>query len=290
VLAIAVQSTGEFTMTPTMTSGSKPATDRLFVLDAANAGRMFSNNTDGSDAKTVVTGMPLPDGLVIDHSAGHIYWTNMGSPKQNDGSIERVDLDGRNRTVIVSKGRTFTPKQMQLDKVSRELYWCDREGMRIMRCNLDGSNLETFIDTSGGDSRPGPDATKWCVGITLDPESGKLYWTQKGPDNAGLGRIFRASMELSKGESPAKRTDIELLFDQLPEPIDLEIDLQKRVLYWTDRGDPPRGNTVNRAPVDKQTASNQPSEILVTHLMEGIGIALDIEADRMFMTDLGGSV
>jgi hypothetical protein len=265
-------------------------TDRLFVLDASDTGRMFSMNTDGSDAKTVITGMPLPDGLVIDQSAGHVYWTNMGNPKQNDGSIERVDLDGCNRTVIVSRGRTFTPKQMQVDRVGRKLYWCDREGMRIMRCNLDGLSLETLIDTSDGDLRPGPDATKWCVGIALDPESGKLYWTQKGPDNAGLGRIFRANMEIPKGESPGKRTDIELLFTQLPEPIDLEINLRNRVLYWTDRGDPPRGNTVNCAPIDTPSAPNRLPEILVTHLMEGIGIALDIEAGRMFVTDLGGSV
>jgi hypothetical protein len=33
----------------------------------------------------------------------------------------------------------------------------------------------------------------------------------------------------------------------LPEPIDLELDLYNHMLYWTDRGDPPRGNTVNRA-------------------------------------------
>ena len=52
----------------------------------------------------------MPDGIVIDHS-GHIHWTNMGSPKENDGSIERVDLDGSNRTVIVSKGGTFTPSR-----------------------------------------------------------------------------------------------------------------------------------------------------------------------------------
>jgi hypothetical protein len=97
-------------------------------------------------------------------------------------------------------------------------------------------------------------------------------------------------MELPKGESPVKRTDIELLFAQLPEPIDLELDLQNRVLYWTDRGDPPRGNTVNRAPIDARSAPNQPPEILVTHLMEGIGIAIDVEGDRMFMTDLAGDV
>jgi hypothetical protein len=58
------------------------------------------------------------------------------------------------------------------------------------------------------------------------------------------------------------------------------------VLYWTDRGDPPRGNTVNRAPIDTKA----PPQIVITHLMEGIGIALDVPQNRMFFTDLGGSV
>jgi hypothetical protein len=31
-------------------------------------------------------------------------------------------------------------------------------------------------------------------------------------------------------------------------------------------------------------------EIVFNHLMEGIGLALDIPGDRMFMTDLGGSL
>jgi hypothetical protein len=46
-------------------------------------------------------------------------------------------------------------------------------------------------------------------------------------------------------QSPENRTDVEVLFEGLPEPIDLEIDVYNRVLYWTDRGDPPRGNTVS---------------------------------------------
>jgi DNA-binding beta-propeller fold protein YncE len=271
-------------------SSDKAKNGRLFVLDAASAGRIFTANTDGSDLKTIVTGCRVPDGIVVDVKAGHIYWTNMGNPKKDDGSIERVDLDGRNRKTIVPEGHTFTPKQLHLDKAGGKLYWCDREGMRVMRCNLDGSKVETLADTSGGDPRPGSDATKWCVGITIDPARGKFYWTQKGSDNAGLGRIFRANIELPKGESPANRSDVELLFDHLPEPIDLELDLQNRMLYWTDRGDPPLGNTVNRAPVDLTTGKPVSPEVVFTHLMEGIGIALDVEGDRMFMTDLAGSV
>ena len=59
-----------------------------------------------------------------------------------------------------------------------------------------------------------------------------------------------------------------------------------RVLYWTDRGDPPRGNTVNRVPIDKKAVP----EILIKHLMEGIGIALDVPGGRMFVTDFAGSI
>src|ERR1700761_64486 len=256
---------------------------RLFVLEL-NAGRIHTMNTDGTNKKTIANDCSLPDGIAVDTQAGHIYWTNMGVPSANDGSIERADLDGKNRVVIVPQGATHTPKQIHLDKANGKLYWCDREGMRVMRCNLDGSQVETLVEAGNGDVDQ-RDATKWCVGITIDPKRRQIYWTQKGPDNAGLGRIFRANIEIPQGEGPTNRSDIEVLFDRLPEPIDLELDLTKRVLYWTDRGDPPRGNSVNRTPIDGPATS----EILVTHLMEGIGIALDIPGNRMFVTDLGGS-
>jgi len=268
-------------------SGGKTANGRLFVLELSG-GRIHSMNTDGSDRKTIVSDCRLPDGIVVDAQAGHIYWTNMGVPNLNDGSIERADLDGKNRKIIVPKGATHTPKQIHLEKGHGNLYWCDREGMRVMRVNLDGSQLETLVDTSQGDPRPGPNATKWCVGVTIDPKRQQIYWTQKGPDNAGLGRIFRANVEIPTGESAANRSDIEVLYDSLPEPIDLELDLENRVLYWTDRGDPPRGNTVNRAPIDAKPIPNP--QIVVTHLMEGIGIALDVPGDRMFVTDFAGSI
>jgi hypothetical protein len=260
-------------------------TPRLFVLEI-NADRIHSMNTDGSDRKTIVTGCHLPDGIVVDAEAGHIYWTNMGIPNLNDGSVERADLDGKNRKTIVAQGDTHTPKQIILDKKAGKLYWCDREGMRVMCCNLDGSKLETLIETGRGeaDSR---DATRWCVGLSIDPKFGHIYWTQKGPDNAGLGRLCRANVKIPAGQTAATRSDIEIFYDRLPEPIDVELDHENRVLYWTDRGDPPRGNTVSRASIDNKPAE---PEIVVTHLMEGIGIALDIPNDRMFVTDFAGSI
>src|SRR5882757_3726526 len=159
------------TSKPTRPSSAK-SVGRLYFLEASG-GRIHSVNADGSDRKVIVSGARVPDGVVVDVEAGHIYWTNMGVPSKNDGSIERADLDGQNRVTIIGEGKTFTAKQLHLEK-----------------------------------------------------KSGKLYWTQKGPDDAGKGRIFRANIDIPKGETAATRTDLELLFDGLPEPIDLELDLK----------------------------------------------------------------
>ena len=76
----------------------------LRVSNSARTGRLFflevsqncvrSMNSDGTNRRTIVTDCRIPDGIVVDVEDGHIYWTNMGVPKLNDGSIERADLDG----------------------------------------------------------------------------------------------------------------------------------------------------------------------------------------------------
>jgi hypothetical protein len=258
---------------------------RLFMLEVSGGGRVVSLNPDGSGKAVLVRGCRIPDGVAVDAENGYVYWTEMGDPPLDDGAIERADLDGGNRVTIVPRGVTHTPKQLQLEPIGRKLYWSDRDGMRVMRCDVDGSNLETLVRTGAGDDDR-RDQTRWCVGVAVDVPGARVYWTQKGPSDGGLGRILRAPLELPAGATPADRGDVEVLFDGLPEPIDLELDLAARTLYWTDRGDPPRGNTVNRAPMD---GSHEP-EIVFDHLMEGIGIALDRRGGRMFMTDLAGSV
>ena len=56
---------------------------------------------------------------------------------------------------------------------------------------------------------------------------------------------------------------------------------------WTDRGNLPRGNTVNRAEMDNIAAT---SEVVLEGLDEGIGLSLDLPNNRMFFTDIGGNL
>src|ERR1700756_2006015 len=102
---------------PQPVSSDSAIVGRLFLLDLSDD-CVVSLNPDGSDRKVIVTNCRYPDGIAVDVAAGHIYWTNMGNPAADDGSIERADFDGRNRRTIVPEGGTFTPKQLQLEKQS----------------------------------------------------------------------------------------------------------------------------------------------------------------------------
>src|ERR1700758_3948365 len=112
---------GDRTMDATLTKSGKTPNDktavtgRIFFLDLGG-GRVLSANPDGSDLKTIVVeGRKLPDGLAVDIASEHLYWTNMGNFRENDGSILRSDLDGRNMVTIVPPGGTFTPKRLQIE-------------------------------------------------------------------------------------------------------------------------------------------------------------------------------
>jgi len=154
-----------------------------------------------------------------------------------------------------------------------------------MRSRLDGSGITTLIQTGKGEEDR-EDAKRHCVGVAIDKENGFLYWTQKGAPDAGEGRIFRAGLSLPVNADPANRQDIELLWENLPEPIDLEIDHTKGYLYWTDRGNRPGGNSLNRAKIISRNTAER--EILTSGLKEGIGLALDPVNDRIYFSDLSG--
>ncbi|KAA0023361.1 hypothetical protein [Antrihabitans cavernicola] len=268
-------------------------TEQLLVLHPGSKA-ILALGTDGSRIRPIVEDLPdVPDGIVVDHVRGQLYWTNMGTPDSSrrheyftrNGSLERMNLDGSERRTILPMGSFTTGKQLTADFDNATLYWCDREGMQVLRCNLDGSDLEPLVVVAEGDDAA-HEIRNQCVGIAIDTANGFLYWTQKGAPKAGEGRIFRAGLEIPAGETAANRSDIETLWSGLPEPIDLELAAGGSVLMWTDRGAEPDGNTLNRARVLPEVGT---PEIVARGFRETIALA-SADERTYYVTDLHGAV
>ena len=263
------------------------------------AGRVLRFEPRSRKMTTILSGLPLPDGLDISRSAGRLFFTNMGtSPAVEDGSVQSCRLDGSDVQTLLRSGAVHTPKQAVICEASQRLYFCDREGMSVHRIGLDGTNHEVLVRTGSG-STDRADMTRWCVGIVLDQKHGYVYWTQKGPSKANRGRIFRAGIDIPSGQTADDRRDIELVLDRLPEPIDLEYDHEGQVLYWTDRGEYPFGCSLNRLDLTNINATGGPLQvdalkkkmvILARHFHEPIGLRLDRRRKVVYMADLGGGV
>lgn len=164
----------------------------------------------------------LPDGIAVDPTAGRMFWTCMGIPGKDDGAVYSANLDGTDVQTVVAPGVINTPKQLTIDCAAGQLYFSDREGLRVYRCTVDGSGLETLVSNGSSESETPADPTEWCVGIAVAPKFGKFYWTQKGPSKGGQGRIFCA--DITTTASTGQSGDARCIVSGLPEPIDLEID------------------------------------------------------------------
>lgn len=266
------------------------------VPSVSSGGQILQLGLDGKMQKILVDSTSMPDGLDIDHEGGRMFWTCMGVPRNNDGAIYSANVDGTDIRTIVAPGSINTPKQLAIDHESKKIYFSDREGLSVFRCNFDGSDLELLIKTGDPENpEDKADFTKWCVGIAVAPKLGKFYWTQKGPSKGSQGRIFSADIATPTGKSAQSRDDIACLLDRLPEPIDLEVDEETNTLYWTDRGELPFGNTLNKAQLNgagllEKPVSPRGYEILAKHFKEAIGLKLDTKNNRIYVADLGGSI
>ncbi|KAJ5630007.1 hypothetical protein N7528_003664 [Penicillium herquei] len=263
-------------------SGCAP---KLIVLDlglSANVPTMTSGSVlefslDGQFQRTLVQSQSLPDGIAADGANGRIFWTCMGNPGKRDGAVYSADLSGGDIKTLVSAGTINTPKQLTLDRVNEKVYFCDREGLRVYRCNYDGTELECIISAGNADDlETMQNAENWC-----------------GPSKGGKGRIFCANILTPSGASASSRTDAQCILASLPEPIDLEIDEKSGVLYWTDRGEIPFGNSLNQIKLNDfgllEEAWSKP-KVLTRHLSEAIGLHLDQKNGHIYITDLGGDL
>ena len=269
---------------------------KLIVLDAVGQ-KMFTIDGEGNNVTILKQGLDkAPDSVFFDAAHGQVYATQMGAVEMKtqtayarDGSIWRMNTDGSDAVMLVGDGTIRTPKQITADLADGKLYWSDREGMRVMRANLDGSTVEVLVETGTipDDER---DQRHWPVGIAVDPKRRQFYFTLKGNPDSGQGRICRAGYDLPAGATPSKRSDLEVLFSGLPEPIDLHFDRDEDALYWTDRGNLAGGNSVSRVTFDTAGKPVGKPQVLMQDLKETIGLVIDHATGHIFASSLTGEL
>ena len=246
-----------------------------FVSGSLNgAGGVKVINADGSNETVLASGSIIvePDGIEVDVVAGKMYWTDMGpggttdkSVADKDGRIMRADLDGQNIETLVPEGITTTPKQLTLDIEDGKVYWCDRGDVdgknvdpKVMRANFDGSEVETLVSTD----------MMSPVGITLDLVKGKVYFSDRYANN-----IKRANLDGTEVKIVVKDTDY---------PVDLVIDYNTRLLYWTAR----KAGAIYRTDVDGNDVDGTSLTPVVTGIQSPIGVTIDRENDKLYYTEV----
>jgi len=162
--------------------------------------------------------------LVLAHTSASadskIYWA-----EQCNRKIERANLDGSEREVLVNTGPGFGgPRGLTLDIFSNKMYWTDCTNDKIRRANLDGSVVEDLVTN-----------TVFPRFISLDLISNKMYWIESD----GHYKIKRANLDGSGAELL-----LESGVDDLLSPFGFALDISRGHMYWSelDEGSIKRAN------------------------------------------------
>ena len=219
-------------------------------------------NLDGSDLEYDFIRTDLPNSsniweIALDVNRGKIYWTD-------EGTILRADLNGENREEILTISDGY-PEEITLDVDRGKIYWANTYWTNpitrtIQRADLDGQNIEHLFELADDVNRN--NRSRPQVGIALDVDRGKIYWTDPGSRT-----IQRADLN---GENR------EVLFDPIVrEPHGIALYSDK--MYWTD---------VVKGTIQQSDLNGENIEVLVTGLNRPKGIAL-LDGDKIYWADAG---
>ncbi|XP_040031124.2 pro-epidermal growth factor isoform X1 [Gasterosteus aculeatus] len=136
-----------------------------------------------------------------------VYFASVGQKR-----IERVDLNGGSRDVLVSDGLD-SPEGLAIDWIHRRMYWTDKGQSTVDCSTLNGQNRETLV--SEGLDKP--------RGIAVHPLAKRLFWTDIGAHPV----VESASLE-GEGRAVVART-------HLVSPSGLTIDFTEDRLFWCDQ-------------------------------------------------------
>lgn len=146
----------------------------------------------------------------------HIYWTEWRSYQADESFIARALPDGTAEEILLDGFTDGTGvKDMAIDQGAGKLYFANRSAGLIERCNLDGTARDTVL------------AGYNPIGLAVDPDGGKIYWTDYTYNDP---TIRRADLD---------GTDAEVLYECSDGCVleGIALDPAGGFLYWAERMD-----------------------------------------------------
>ena len=152
----------------------------------------------------------------------------------------------------------LTANYFEIDPRNQKLYWTDQFLGKVVRSDLDGSNVEDVV--TQGQGTP--------LGLSLDVDAGKMYWVDDE-----LFRIARSNLDGSEIETITR-----------VRATSIAVDPGNEKLYWIGEG---QGPFVRRSNLD----GSEVEDILtgsdgITSPTQWVDIKLDLTANKVYVAAL----
>lgn len=241
---------------------------RIYFTDqpATGPGSVMSVALDGTDQRTVIAVSNSPNlrGIAYHRASGRIYFLDNGAAKM----IYSILPDGSDQQEVAPVDLTLLGSDVEIDETAGKLYWSESNAGAtgnglIKRANLNGTQVETAVSTA-----PGVFTTPYF--IFVDPPAGYIYWgvLSQNSDPSSFRRATLANGVIDPNfsiTSPTRSRDI-------------AVDPRSGLAYWCDR---------QTGAIYKRALSGGANQTVIGGLNAPHGIALDLEAEKIYFADTG---
>lgn len=133
-------------------------------------GEILKADPSGHNIRAIVRGLMYPIALAIDNKNKKLYWNDWQNKlKQQKGYIGRSSLNGEGAEIIVSSGLR-SGGTIKIDEREGKIYVADLFGKKIVRINLDGTNMVPVA------------YSEQPAGLDIDYDHRRIYWSDLSKD------------------------------------------------------------------------------------------------------------
>jgi hypothetical protein len=218
---------------------------------------LYRSDLSGAGSVEVASYGGEINAIALDRRNGSVFWTGRDA-------VYATDLDGQNlrKLLTVHNGGPVGDflAAIEVDPIHHSLYFTDRRNNIVYRSDTDGNNLQQIVPISD----PGGGG---LFDVNVDPFGGKVYWS--------FQNVLRSAN--------LDGSDPEIVYTSSSSIYRFALDLNKNQVYWSAPSNTKNGGSIRRAVLGSPANER---EVLVNDLFSPEALDLDLQANRLYFSDL----